>query len=103
MLKTNLSQKKSIIILIIIGLLILSFVSYKSFYSDEKKEVEQVEPLIDPESRQQMIELQRIKEERRGDDYEEPTEEERDADIERQIDELQELRKLKKEAEESSE
>ncbi len=95
MLKTNLSQKKSITILIIIGAVILSFAVYSVFFYIDTKDIEkeQEEDILSEEERRQMDELQQIREERRGEDYEELTEEEREADMERQIQELQDLRR----------
>jgi preprotein translocase subunit SecF len=89
----NINWKKTVIALFIL-LLILSagFAIYNIFFYNEDIEIKQEETLSE-EDRQQIEELQQIREERRGDDYKEPTEEEKEADIERQIQEIQDLRR----------
>ncbi len=91
----NINWKKTVIAPFILLLIaVAGFAIYSIFFYNynEDVEIEQEEKLSE-EDRRQMDELYRIREERRGDDYKEPTEEEKEADIERQIQELQDLRR----------
>jgi amino acid permease len=89
----NINWKKTVIALFILLLILTAgFAIYNIFFYNEDIEIKQEETLSE-EDRQQIEELQQIREERRGDDYKEPTEEEKEADIERQIQEIQDLRR----------
>jgi flagellar basal body-associated protein FliL len=89
----NINWKKTVIALFILLLILAAgFAIYNIFFYNEDIEIKQEETLSE-EDRQQIEELQQIREERRGDDYKEPTEEEKEADIERQIQEIQDLRR----------
>ncbi|MEA2092613.1 MAG: hypothetical protein U9P61_01430 [Patescibacteria group bacterium] len=91
----NINWKKTIIGLIVsIALIGILFAVYNIYFGPPtEEEVEQQErEILDAKIQQEKSALDKAREEARGDDYIPPTTEEREANIEKQIKELQDLR-----------
>jgi flagellar biosynthesis/type III secretory pathway M-ring protein FliF/YscJ len=91
----NINWKKTIIgIIILIVLIGILFAVYNIYIVPTEEEVEQQErEIIDAKIKTEVDELQQARDEARGDNYVPPTTEERESDIEKQIEELQNLRR----------
>ncbi len=91
----NINWKKVIIFTVIfLALIVVAFSIYQIFFVPTEQEIEDSErEILDERLQDEMDALQRAREEARGDDYVPPTAEEREADMERQIQELQDLRR----------
>jgi flagellar biosynthesis/type III secretory pathway M-ring protein FliF/YscJ len=91
----NINWKKTIIgIIILIVLIGILFAVYNIYIVPTEEEVEQQErEILDAKIQEERAGLDQAREEARGDDYIPPTTEEREATIEKQIEELQNLRR----------
>jgi flagellar biosynthesis/type III secretory pathway M-ring protein FliF/YscJ len=91
----NINWKKTIIgIIILIVLIGILFAVYNIYIVPTEEEVEQQErEILDAKIQEERSALDQAREDARGDDYVPPTTEEREADIEKQIEELQNLRR----------
>jgi uncharacterized protein YpmS len=92
----NINWKKTIIgLIVLIALLGVLFVVYNIYFGPPtEEEIEQQErEILDAKIQEERSALDQAREEARGDDYVPPTTEEREADIEKQIEELQNLRR----------
>ncbi|MCF7845223.1 MAG: hypothetical protein K9M12_00470 [Candidatus Pacebacteria bacterium] len=92
----NISWKKAVIGLIILIILAgVIFAVYNIYFGPPtEEEIEQQErEILDAKIQQERSALDQAREDARGDEYIPPTTEEREEDIEKQIEELQNLRR----------
>ncbi len=87
-------KKIAIIVVVVIVLLFVGLSVRKTYFTPPTQEEieEQEREILDERIREERDALQRARDEVRGQDYVPPTQEERDATITRQIQELEELR-----------